>query len=75
MSEGKPRARRKSRRAEALPDSTSIPVRHTETWRAVTGEELRCELYAAADDSVDCGIMHEPTRAVEVEDLPSKWPV
>ena len=40
MSEGKPRARRKSRRVEALPDSTSIPVRHTETWRSVTGEGL-----------------------------------
>ena len=42
---------------------------------AATGEELLCELFAAADDSVDCSIMHEPTRGVEVDDLPSKWPV
>ena len=75
MSDRRPRARRKSRRVDALPPSPCVPFRHTETWRAVTGEELRCELYTAADDSVDCGIMHEPTRAVEVEDLPSKWPV
>ena len=74
MSDRRPRARRKSRRVEALPQSSCAPLRYTETWRAATGEELRCELYAAADDSVDCGIMHEPTRAVEVEDLPSMWP-
>jgi hypothetical protein len=45
-----------------------------ETWRSTAGEELLCELYAAADDSQVCGIMHEPTRLVEIENLPGSWP-
>lgn len=69
------RARGKSRRVVDPAAAACAPAaRHLETWRSVAGEELRCELFAATDDSVACGIMHEPTRAVEVDDLPAKWP-
>jgi hypothetical protein len=40
----------------------------------VGGEVLLCELYVASDDSVTCSIMHESTRAVEIDELPRQWP-
>ena len=48
--------------------------RRAETWRSVAGEELVCDLYSAVDDLDVCGIMHEPTKTVEVEELPGTWP-
>ena len=69
------RRRRKSRKLSAttaLPPV--VPQRCVQTWRAVSGDGILCELYAAADDSEACSIMHESTRAVEIDDLPCKWP-
>jgi hypothetical protein len=87
--ESRPRSRRKTRRvipvAAFAPPAVSAPPPppqlpqpaplYVETWRTVSGEGLQCELYAAEDDAVVCGIMHEPTRTVEVEDLPGAWPL
>ena len=59
--------------AAGVPAEAPAPPR-AEPWRSTAGEELLCELYAAADDSQVCGIMHEPTRLVEIENLPGSWP-
>ena len=80
MSRNPQRSQRKHRRLQTGVREGPVPVQLSsaghvyETWRASTGEELQCELYAAIDDSVSCGIMHEPARDVEVEDLPRSWP-
>jgi hypothetical protein len=72
------KGRRKSRRvlpagaapAEAAPLTWSTRV----AWSTHAGETLECELFAAADEAVVCGIMHEPTCAVAIEGLPPAWP-
>jgi len=66
-------SRRKSRRVQAN-QHVDTEMHALEVWRAATGEELQCKLYMATDNSVHCGIMHEPAREVEVEDLPRGWP-
>ena len=64
--------------APPAPSPTTPPAppapRRAETWRSVAGEELVCDLYSAVDDLDVCGIMHEPTKTVEVEELPGTWP-
>ena len=85
MSRNPQRSQRKHRRLQTGVLEVPVPVQLSsapsssaghvyETWRASTGEELQCKLYAATDDSVSCGIMHEPAREVEVDDLPRGWP-
>jgi len=68
----KPRSKLRARRKKSCP----LPnERHSLVLRAESGEEIECEIFAAADDSVVCGILHEPTRIAEIEDLPREWPV
>jgi hypothetical protein len=69
-------ARRKTRKlAQVTPVLAAPPTqRHVHSWRAVGGGELLCELFCANDDATTCNIMHEATRAVEIEDLPRVWP-
>lgn len=71
----RPRVRRK-RTQELLhvPPASLQPQMHPLLLRAEGGVEIQCHMFAAADDSVVCGILHEPTRTAEVDDLPRNWP-
>jgi len=73
--------RRKSRRvapaarqpAPAAQQPSQQPAQ-VETWSTRAGEQMQCELFAASDEAVVCGIMHEPTCCVAIEGLPPAWP-
>jgi hypothetical protein len=53
---------------------TPPPAAQVETWSTHTGAQIQCELFAATDEAVVCGIMHEPTCCVAIEGLPPAWP-
>ena len=70
-----PRPRARKRRLNSLQPLPHGPRMHVLSLRACSGEQIQCQLFAASDDQVSCGIMHEPTHTAEVDDLPREWPV
>jgi hypothetical protein len=75
MSDVPAQKRTRCRKSRKVTPIIAAPARHVETWSTVSGEPMLCELFATEDNSVVCGIMHEPTRSAQVPDLPDSWPL